>query len=50
MSSADAVFPEAQSKDKRASTEDILGAYPPRRCGLSGLCHMLHVLIPALRV
>ena len=30
--------------------EDIMGAYPPRKCGLSGLCHVLHVGNLALRV
>ena len=34
---------------KTALKEDILGAYPPRRCGLSDLCHILCVRNLALK-
>ena len=36
-------LPEAQLRDKTASKEDILGAYPPRGRGLSDLCHILRI-------
>ena len=41
-SSADAVLPEVQPRDKTISKE---GADPPRGCGLSDLCHVLRMCV-----
>ena len=49
-SSVDAVFLEVQPRDETVSKEAILGAYPPRGCGLSDLCHILRVRVTIVRL